>query len=74
MKGLGRQDGGFLFFFFFFFSKRTPGKVGRPTAEVEPEAAKQEGECFHVFMLVFSFTTGLSLKANLTVTVFTWGV
>lgn len=38
--------------------KRTPGRFGRLTAEVESGAARQEGECFHVFMYVFSFTTG----------------
>lgn len=56
MKGPGRQ-------FYLFFGNsieycRTPGKFGRLTAEVEPEGVKQEGECFHVFMCVFSFTTG----------------
>lgn len=38
--------------------KRTPGRFGRLTAEVESGAAKREGECFHVFTCVFSFTTG----------------
>lgn len=38
--------------------KRTPGRFGRLTAKVESGAAKQKGECFYVFMCVFSFTTG----------------
>lgn len=58
VKGSGRQGGVFLFFFSLTPLKRTPGKFGRLTAEVEPAATKQEGECFHVFMCVFSFTPG----------------
>lgn len=56
MKGTGRQ--GEVTVFLVTPLKRTPGRFGRLTAEVESGAAKQEGECFHVFMCVFSFTTG----------------
>ena len=74
VKGTGGQEGVFFSFLFFWVTplKRTPGKFRRLTAEEEPGTAKQEGECFHVFMCVFSFTTGtyiymaagLSLRAS----------
>lgn len=57
MKGAGRQ--GEVTVFLVTPLKQTPGRFGRLTAEVEPGAAKQERECFHVFTCVFSFTTGI---------------
>lgn len=53
MKGARRQTRRGNSFFFGTALKRTPGTFGPLTAEVEPGAAKQEGECFHVFMCVF---------------------
>ena len=44
--------------------KRTPGKLGQQTAEVEPGAAKQEGECFPSLLGLIYMAVGLSLRPS----------
>lgn len=61
MKGTGRR--GEVTVFLATPLNRTPGRFGRLTAEVEPGAAKQEGEYFPVFTCVFPLLPGFLYMA-----------